>query len=359
LGKVFTARFGAAKCQALCWILRNLASLCVAFTALFYYWGLQGLGIFTLLAGAFAFYGFRGAGVIMSTPLMGAVTTSEDMPKTLAVNSGVFYVFSMLTMLGIYFVLGFGSNVWVLAGIMVAGAICGLLSSRLIASVDEPAALRNSARKSLIPQLHGIVRDAGILRLIMANATVNMAVIMIAPISMLALKRGYGVSDHLALLYSIFLSLGSALASFVCGPLTRRFGPRQVAIAAYTLLLCTPVMWIFAPSSCVPLYCCGILLIQGSGAVCSNVSLTQYFIYTVSIEKQVAASMFLAIASYVGASLCGLLFNTLLLKFFVSPVPEFNEFRWYFGAALLILAVGMMFLKRLEPLTPVQRRKMR
>ena len=357
LGKSFTAHFGAAQCQALCWILRNAASLCVASAALFYHWKMPALGIAVLLTGAFAFYGFRGAGCIMGGPLVGAITSKEEMPRVLAVNTGIFYLVAMMALFGIFFILGIGSNVWVLAGIMTFGAFVGMVSSRFIARLDEPVALRNSARKPLIPQLHNIVRDPNIIRLILANAAVNMALIMIAPISMLALKRGYGIDDHLALLYSLFLSLASACSSFLNSPLARKFGPRKVAIGAFLMLLMVPVMWIFAPSSCVPLFCCLLFLVQGGGAVSANVALTQYFIQTVAMERQVAASMFLSIASYVGASLCGLGLNSLLLKIFVSPVPEFHQFRWYFAFALLILGPCTLLLKRLPPLSPAQRRR--
>ena len=45
-----------------------------------------------LLAGAFFFYGFRAAGVVMSQPLVGNITSEKDRAKVIGVNAGFFYL---------------------------------------------------------------------------------------------------------------------------------------------------------------------------------------------------------------------------------------------------------------------------
>ena len=71
LGKIMTARNGAADSQANFWVLRNIAALIVASAApVAIYVGMIPASIL-MITGAFLFYGFRAAGVVMAQPLVG------------------------------------------------------------------------------------------------------------------------------------------------------------------------------------------------------------------------------------------------------------------------------------------------
>ena len=78
LGKVVTARAGAAKSQSIFWVARNAAALLVALAAVVSISGMPRTATALLLAGAFFFYGFRAAGVVMSQPLVGNITNENS-----------------------------------------------------------------------------------------------------------------------------------------------------------------------------------------------------------------------------------------------------------------------------------------
>ena len=74
LGVIRTGQVGAARSQADFWVCRNIAALLVAASA-FLVLVYPTLAMAVLLLGSFLFYGFRAAGVVMSQPLIGDITT--------------------------------------------------------------------------------------------------------------------------------------------------------------------------------------------------------------------------------------------------------------------------------------------
>lgn len=78
LGKTATAKVGGAKSQTAFWVARNVAALIVASSAIWHHFGMGGVAISMIVLGSFLFYGFRAAGVVMSQPLIGDITTEEE-----------------------------------------------------------------------------------------------------------------------------------------------------------------------------------------------------------------------------------------------------------------------------------------
>ena len=72
---------------------------------------------------------------------------------------------------------------------------------------------------------------------------------MIIPMSLLTLKRGYGVSDTTAILFSLCQFLTMIGMSYSCGPLIKKYGPRKVIIFSYLLFLPVALFWIVLPST--------------------------------------------------------------------------------------------------------------
>ena len=113
LGKVMTAHVGAAKSQANFWVFRNIAALSVATCAPISIFISPQLAQGILLLGAFAFYGFRAAGVVMGRPLLGNISKDpEQLSKLIGKSEGLFYTSGLLALLIISAVLYFFDSVW-------------------------------------------------------------------------------------------------------------------------------------------------------------------------------------------------------------------------------------------------------
>lgn len=357
LGVIRTGQVGAARSQADFWVCRNIAALLVAASA-FLVLVYPTLAMAVLLLGSFLFYGFRAAGVVMSQPLIGDITTESDRARIIAQSTGLFYLTGVLAMITISLLLNFFDHIYMLVGIIVTGALLGITASGFIRKIDETADLQRSARKPLLPQLLDALLDQTLTRQIYAGFMVNLSIIMLAPISILAIKRGYGVSDTRAILFSILQFASAIAATQIGGKVTERIGPRKVAIYAYFTNLLVCIFWMLAPASAQTVGWWWILfllpfIIVGMTTVSMQNAMIHYFLMSVPKPKQVASSMFINVATGAAAGVTGMLLAGFLLKFaerFAGPeAPPENTFRIYFAAAGVIFLLGGWLVIRLVP----------
>ena len=353
LGVVRTAQVGAARSQADFWVCRNVAALLVAVSALILplsqclAWGL-------LLLGSFLFYGFRAAGVVMSQPLIGDITNNMDRARLIARSTGLFYVSGLVAMVTISLILGHYDSLWVLVGIIVAGACCGVTASTFVRKIDETSAIRRSAQAPLFPQLKTAFFDSTLRRQICAGFMVNLAIIMMAPIAILTMKRGYGVSDTQAILFSIVQFASSIAATQISGKVTEKIGPRKVAIYSYMLIFPICLFWLFAPAAVSSVWMWGLFalpfILIGAMMVSAQNAMVHYFLMAVPKERQVASSMFISVVTGAAAGVTGMFVAGGLLKlaerFLGSGLPMY---RAYFVAAGVLFLAGLTQVVRLVP----------
>ena len=176
---------------------------------------------------------------------------------------------------------------------------------------------------------------------------------MLAPISVMALKRGCGVSDRAAILFSLLQFGAAAFGSKLTEPVTRRIGTRGLAVLTYLLIFPVCLFWILvpAPGASLPARCMlGVpFLLLGIYIASYNNAMIGYFLISVPKERQVAGSMFINILTGVAASLVSMLAAGTLLKFsehfFGSGLPMF---RAYFASAGGIFLLTFLLILRLD-----------
>ena len=358
LGKSVTARVGAAQSQGIFWILRNFSALLVAAATPVALYVSRPLAVAILLTGAFLFYGFRAAGTVMVQPLLGEMTSRSDRSAFIALTTALFYVTSFLALAVISVVLHYTNSVWALTGIVVAGAMFGFTSSHFIRRIDETGAIRDSAKKPILEELRFLCGEKPVRRLLAGGFVINLAVIMLVPISMLTLKRGYGVSDTNALLFALAQMGASVLLSYLIVKATRKLGPRRVIIVTYLFMLLTGLLWILAPARFHWLYLLLPFILCGGTYVSMNNSMIHYFLQIVEEERRVAASILIAVVTGAGAGVAGMLLAGGLLALVgkltdKTQAPE--PYKLYFIAATILLLPGLCVLSSMIPL-PVEKR---
>ncbi len=359
LGKIATARAGAARTQAVFWVARNLSALLVGSAALFHYWGMRDAAVGVLLLGSFLFYGFRAAGVVMSQPLIGDITTDLNRARVIAVSVGLFYVSCLIALLTISCLLSVNQSLWMLAAIIVTGALLGFTSSRFIARIDETEEIRASARRPILREFKTTLANPDLRRQLASGFTVNLGIIMMILVSMLALKRGYAVSDTAALLFAVGQFAACAVMSFVTGKIAAAIGPRKTMLHAYAAMLAIGLLWLVAPERLAGWYMMIPFLLAGGSMVSMNNSVTHYFLQTIPPENRVAASIFISVTTGAGAGIAGMLLAGILLKLCAGdPAAPLGGYRLYFLVATLLLLPGIRVIARLTPL-PVEKRKIR
>lgn len=368
LGKVATAHIGGARSQAAFWVARNLAALIVASSSVWHHFGFHGLAAGMMVFGSFMFYGFRAAGVVMSQPLIGDITLEDERARVIATNGGVFYAACFLSLIIISTVMRYNESIGMLTAIILVGAVLGIASSRFINRVDETEAIRASARRPIVSALRESLRSVALRRLLLCGFANNLAIIMVLPISVLIIKKGYGVSDTGTLLYSLVQFAASAAMSFAVGRIGQKIGPRKTLIYAYAVMIMLAVAWTLVPDPAnrlvVPLCFC-LFMLAGACRISIDNSVVHYFLQTVEAEHRVASSILLSMTTGVGAGVVGMAVSGVLLYFLQDRADVtgggagmLSVYRLYFAITVAILLPGLIGVTRLEPL-PLEKRRIR
>lgn len=364
LGKYVASKVGAARSQSIFWVARNLAGVMVALSVPVSLYGNQLTAVAMLLTGGFFFYGFRAAGVILSQPLLGEITAPAERSKFIAATQSIGFGSSCMALLLIGIICQFTHNVWVLMCIALFGSSLGITSSQYIRKIDESSMLRESASRPVFKEIGKALRESSIRKQVAATFVINIANIMLIPVSLIAIKRGFGISNANAVFFSLFQWVFSIIGSWVATRLARKMGPRRVAIVGYLLISTIAPLWFVlsgAFGSVWRIFLLTPFLIGGlSFAMMSN-SMIHYFLQNVDEDKRVVVSLLISTASGVGAGLTGLAITGALLTWLErsytgAPFPE--TYRIYFLLAGIILLPGILLLSALRPL-PVEKRMIR
>ncbi len=352
LGIIRMGQVGAARSQADFWVCRNVAALLTASAALIQLFN-QELALGIILLGSFLFYGFRAAGVVMAYPLYGDITSEQDRARFLARTNALFYTFQLITLITISLILSWNDHLIVLVGIIIAGAIMGVTSTTFMRKIDESAEISVSAKQPLMPQLKEAYHDSALRQQIYAVFVLSVAVIMIASISIATVKRGYGVSDHHAVIFSLVNFAACVVGARLSSPLIKWIGTKNLALISYLIVFPICLFWAFSRPIQSPIlfwivFSIPFLLNGIYYSLCTN-AMTNFFLQTVPIKRRVVSSMFVNLTSGVVASATGVLLAGLLLKFLEGWFGTGIEmFRVYFIITAVILIPGLYPILRLK-----------
>lgn len=249
LGIRRTAQRGAAVCQADFWVARNVAALLTAAAGAV--WLVSPAASWaTLLVGSFLFYGFRAAGCVLFTPLLGDVSTEEEAPAVIGDTTAFFNISGVAALAVITAVTRRWHGREALAAIIVVGAALGMASSFFLRGMKETGAVRDAARAPFRGTVSAAFRESpGLLPLSAVWFLLNLALIMLIPMSVLALKRGCGFGDSAALTCACAQFSAGIAASFACGPLCRRFGAFRMLSLSALGIAAVPLAWLAFPEA--------------------------------------------------------------------------------------------------------------
>ena len=350
LGKIVAAQRGGAYSQSFFWICRNIAAMLVAASAVLKCFDFSLISTVLLLSGAFFFYGFRAAGVVMSQPLIGDIS-GNDSGRVLAVSNGIFFLSRMSTILAITLIIKYNDSLTTLIAITVFGAISGITSSKFLRNIDETDAICKSARKPLAPEIKWGMKSKVLRRQLTTGFICNLAWIMTVPITTLALKRGYNASDAEALIFTISLSAGASIMSFASGKISKLIGPRRHLILSHILLTISSFAWLLMPAKMPFCYMLFHFLILGTVTIWNQNASINYFLKTIPQEHRVGGSILHAVVTGVFSGLTGIAVTGFMLEF----IPRFTStpldgYKLYFIITGITLAASVYFFFALTPL---------
>ncbi|MCQ2377988.1 MAG: hypothetical protein MJ016_02110 [Victivallaceae bacterium] len=255
LGKIATEKWGAARTQSNFWLLRNFAAVVMGSCAIWGYFGHPYIACAFLLGGAFIFYGCRSAGSVMNTALVGNITHENERGKLLAFASMAHNIITAIVFIAMTFLLlqveklGAGQAIWALFGIILFGAFCGVLSAICLRNVDESDAIMKAAKKPLIVDAWGCLKDSAFRRMIVGEVCYSLGMALTIALNNLVLKRGLNVPDSWFLALSFLGSFFSVLVARPAAWLGDRIGPRKALIVGYCFSFVIVLFWQLIPET--------------------------------------------------------------------------------------------------------------
>lgn len=351
LGKFLMAKVGAIKTISSCWTMRNISILLVASAPLFNRMAGAQVMMAVILIGAFAFYACRAIGVIGFQPVVGEITTEENRGKFTSYNSMISYI-AILGMLGIIILMmKISSDLWVFIVTILTGATIGIISTWLLSRINETSAIKTSAAQPILSDVITTLKNPLRRKQLFACCAISSAITLTVPISMLALKKGYGISDDSALLFALVQMIGAIAVAYVIGLMAEETGPRPLAIISYCLLIAICVLWIVAPGTFTWYYSAILFFIAGAGATGTGVPMAHYFLIVIPHKERVASTLTINVISGVAAGLAGSVIGAWILHYLdARGMVGMQIFKVYFAVVLGLLLVGLIFVFRLAPL---------
>ncbi|MBQ9087484.1 MAG: MFS transporter [Lentisphaeria bacterium] len=342
LGKWMTSRVGAAQSQADFWFMRNIAAMVVALSAPAYLYWNKLSAMILLVTGAFFFYGFRAAGVVMSQPLLGEICEPERRGRIISLHNTLFHISGLASLVALTLVLKYFSSIWALFGVIVVGAVMGTVAAGLVRNICETGLIKDSAKLPIAPMLLKAFSDKPVRRQLLAGAVCNLMQILVLPISVLTVKKGYHFSDTQALFCTLLQFTVMIGGSFLQSRLADWMGARNVFISGYAGLPLICISWLLLPSDAHPLLLGIPFIFCGLASITITNGTAFYFLATVKKELQVAASMLISVATGVLSGLAGMLSGSLLLKTAEKLSVNFGVdlFRSYFAMVLFLTLAG-------------------
>ena len=357
LGRLASARWGAARAGGAFWALRNFFALLVPAAAL---WGAgrPWLVSATVLLGAAGFYACRSAGVVLYGPLVGESAGPAERAGALGRLGALFNAGFALGFPAVLLALRGGESIGRLSAIVGAGAALGVWSAFLLCRAHETTALREGARKPVLADLRALFANRVYRRLVAGASCTNLLYALVGPASVVVLKRGYGASDLGAMAFSGMLYVAGGFSSWANGAIARRIGPRLELVVSYGLLLASAAAWTLLPDAAAPAALAvawiAVFSVLGVAKAMNETATLHYAVSAVEPRLVVSASTALYLATGLVAGAAGLVLSFLLLpRAAATPAPgpeALAAYRGYFRAVLLLALAGFAAVWRILPL---------
>ena len=360
LGKLSIARVGAARTRALGWFIRYVFAILMILAPFAARVFPQPVVTSLLLVGAFGFAAFRSIGVAAINPLQGEVVESDsggDLVSTilLCVQS-TYFLTMVLIILGFRYV----DELWLYQLVLGVGCVVGLYASVLVAGVPESSAPLISARKSMREIVRVSVATPAYRRLVAAWCAGLACKAMVVPFTLIALKNGYGVSDYVAMLFTLLIALGSVVSGVFNKKVSDLVGARFLLMLYALGLIAVAGFWSLAPDAFLPFALGAVFFFTGFCDIGIVIGLNQHFLEVVHGEDRVGNSLLMRIASGAAAGLSASVLGGGLLR----VLPEFDlagldMYRRYFLCILFLLLGFFFVLRRVERPRPPKPRRLK
>jgi hypothetical protein len=351
LGKLLIKTHGAAWTWGYGFLFRYISASILILAPFAGRLGHQWLVTAVVLLGGFGFALFRAIGLVGNSPLVGEVTTPRDRGKFIAGNwarTQSTYLFSLLTVI---VAMRFIDKLWIYQVIIALGCSVGFYASRQILKVPETDTPLKSASEPLIRSIKSIWTRSRYRRLLFGWTAGIGSFAFTIPFSIITIKNGYGIPDHIALIFTLLVITGGVISSLLSSGIADRVGMRPLLIIYLFGFFIVSGYWALAPARFLPIPTGVIFFFAGFCKIGIIVGLSHYFLSAVDKKDRVDISLFVRMLSGAIVGLGGSVGGGTILKLLeLSPVTGLDIYRTYFRIIIIILIPFFFAVLRLEKL---------
>ncbi len=351
-GKGAIAKLGASATLRSAWIACGIAAVSLSLIPMvFFYVNSKPLIMLLITLITFLFYVFKAIGTASTQPLMGEYTTNENQGSFSSKYFFVYTIAQIITMGLVFLFMFLDKSVFVFQLIIFFGAIIEFICSSVFISLKETNVPRNSAKKLNTKKLLSyILKEKDYRDFLIVKSVVRACLILIVPISILALKY-YGVSDSTAVLFAFIQLGGGIIITYINGIISEETGPKPLLIIYIILLLIICLLWIFSPIKFEWGYCFIIFFVGGICLLGLDANLNHYYLALIPKEASVGVSLWFTVIGGAVAGISGLIIGGGLIHLLSDIAPPHHLFRIYYTVMFFLTIPILIFIYKLKPVT--------
>jgi len=345
-GKWFIANFGASLTIRIAWIFCGLSAICLSLIPFAYDKGFitKPEMLLVILSVILILYIFKSIGSSAIPPLMGEFTDSSNQGRFSSKFFLLYNSSTIIAILSLIFLYASFKTILIFQILIFLSGIIKLISSFIFVKMHETPIPKTSARiLETHKSLSLIWNTTEYRKFLIFKSLARAGLILIIPISILALKMTYNVTDQTALIFTFIQLLGGLFITYLFGVIADYTGPKPLIIINILILFIICILWIYTPNKFVWTYCAIIFFTGGICLFGLDSSINHYYLTIIPRKDSVGISLWLTTICGTVAGVSGIIFAGGLIKIYsMLAIPE-HVFIYYYASMLICLVPALYF----------------
>jgi MFS family permease len=344
-GKFSISKIGAGATIKYSLLISALSAVLLSILPFFNFLNIQ-KSMFTvlLILSTFSFFVFKSIGTVALQPLMGEITDKDNRGDFSSKFFLFYLIATVLAIVSIFFLILFNSSLLMFQIIIFIGAMALICNAGALFRMKETNIPIISAHKKNTKLIFAaIFRNKDLRTFLLVRSFTRASIILIIPISILALVKMYNVSNQTALIFACIQLIGGIFITYFNGIISEETGPKPLLIIYLMVLYMVCLFWILAPEYFHWGYNAITFFLGGVCLFGIDSCLNHYYLTIIPRKSSVSISLWYTTICGVVAGVTGLFFGGGLIHLLAYFISYANLFRYYY-LIMLILLIPLSFL---------------
>ena len=338
-GKRFLGKVGASSTIRTSWILCGISAILLSIIPFAYNQKIVTNAEILLIGIVFLTYSiFKSIGTSAIPPLMGEYTDKDNRGSFSSRYSMLYSVATIIAILVLFFLYSDYKTLFVFQIIILTGGVLKIVSSFIFKRIPESTVPMESAKVAKIDKLFSIIwKNKEYRNFLIFKSLARASLIVVIPISILALKVTYQVDDQIALIFACTQLLGGFFVTYLYSLISDYTGSKPLIIINVLALSVICLLWVYTPKSFIWEYCTVIFFLGGCCLFGLESSLNYYYLSTIPRKQSVGVSLWFTIIGGAVAGIAGIVLGGGLIKLYTMLAPCNHVFKYYYASMLFFL----------------------